>query len=176
MQAERKVLHVRKGDNVKILAGKDKGKTGKIASVDFESGRVVVDGANIIIKHQKSRKQNEQSSRNKLAGTIDSSNVQILCPSCGKPTRVAKKEVEVKGKQKWIRVCKKCTGKLDVGIDKKPDKKPKKVKGDEELAGTKAKTTKSLTKKVKSEVEVDETPKAKKGDGVTEKNSDGAIV
>jgi len=171
---EAKKIHVRKGDNVKILAGKDKGKTGKIMAVNFESGRVVVDGANIMIKHQKARNQQQQSSRNKLAGSMDSSNVQIVCPSCSKPTRVAKKEIEVKGKQKWMRVCKKCSAKLDVKQDKKPDKKAKKSKGEDEATDKKITKAKTVTTKKSQEEEVVTTKKG--GDGVTEKNADGAIV
>jgi len=168
-------MHVRKGDNVKILTGKDKGKTGRILEVGSESGRVVVDGANIIIKHSKAKSAQSQSSRAKQPGGIDASNVQVICPSCNKPTRVGKVAVEVKGKTKFVRACKKCAAKLDVKQDnKKADKKAKKSKKDEvaeEVKATSAEPKKTAKKPPKGEVEP---PKG--GDGVKEKNKDGAIV
>ena len=111
-------LNVKKGDNVVILAGKDKGRTGKIVSVNTSAGRVVVDGANEITKHVKARSANQQSRIEKKSGTIDASNVMILCPACNKATRVANK---VEGGKK-IRVCQKCGAALDVKAEKN-DKK-----------------------------------------------------
>ena len=167
-QAELKTIHVRTGDNVKILAGKDRGKTGKVTAVSFESGRVVVDGANIVIKHQKARSQQQQSTRDKRPGSIDSSNVQIVCPSCNKPTRVGKKAVEVKGKEKFVRICKKCTAVLDTKQDKKADKKAKKSKATEETAAATEEKAKKTTTSKKAATE--KAPKG--GDGVKEKNAD----
>ena len=151
-----KKLHVRKGDNVKIICGKDKGNTGKISAVNPDSGRVVVENSNIMIKHVKAKSAQQQSSIQKISGSIDASNVQILCPSCGKPTRVCGKAIEVKGKTKWQRTCKKCGATLDVKAAKPAEKKAKKKK-DEEIAD-------------------EETADTKGGDGITEKNEDGAIV
>jgi len=164
-------LHVRKGDNVKILTGKDKGNSGKISAVNPDSGRVVVDGQNIIIKHIKARSAQQQSTITKMPGSIDASNVQIICPACGKPTRVAKSAQASKdGKVKWIRACKKCKGSLDVKLDKKAKKSKKADKADktEEVA-----SDKKAKKTVKSK---DDKDTKKGGDGLTTKNADGAIV
>ena len=162
-------LHVKKGDNVKILAGKDKGNTGKITAVSPEKGRVVVENSNIIIKHIKAKNAQKQSSIQKVAGSIDASNVQIICPSCDKPTRVAHAEVEVNGKTKWKRICKKCGKSLDVKATKAVDKKAKKSKKDEPVKDDKkAKNADKVEKAVKPE-------KPRKVDK-SGKNADGAVV
>lgn len=116
-------LNVKKGDTVVILTGKDQGKTGKILSVSPKTGRVVVDGANEITKHIKARSANEQSRIEKKNGTIDASNVMVLCPACGKATRVAMK---FEGEKK-LRVCNKCGALLDAKAEK-AEKKTKKAK------------------------------------------------
>ena len=135
-------LNVKKGDNVVILAGKDKGRTGKIVSVNTSAGGVVVDGANEITKHVKARSANQQSRIEKKSGTIDASNVMILCPACNKATRVANK---VEGGKK-IRVCQKCGAALDVKAEKN-DKKEKKTKtAAAESTGTSAKKTRKSKK------------------------------
>ena len=135
-------LNVKKGDNVVILAGKDKGRTGKIVSVNTSAGRVVVDGANEITKHVKARSANQQSRIEKKSGTIDASNVMILCPACKKAKRVANK---VEGGKK-IRVCQKCGAALDVKAEKN-DKKEKKTKtAAAESTGTSAKKTRKSKK------------------------------
>ena len=135
-------LNVKKGDNVVILAGKDKGRTGKIVSVNTSAGRVVVDGANEITKHVKARSANQQSRIEKKSGTIDASNIMILCPACNKATRVANK---VEGGKK-IRVCQKCGAALDVKAEKN-DKKEKKTKtAAAESTGTSAKKTRKSKK------------------------------
>jgi len=178
-------LHVRKGDNVKILTGKDKGKTGRITAVNPDTGRIVVDGSNTIIKHNKAKNAQSQSSILKMAGSIDSSNVQIVCPACAKATRVAKLAADAKSKAKFVRACKKCNASLDVKQDKKVDKKAKKAKKDDEVATdagdaktatTKAKASTKAKKAVAGEEEVAGTSAKKDGDGVTTKNADGAIV
>ena len=93
---------VKTGDSVVVITGKDAGKKGKVLSVDVKKGRITVEGVNIVSKHQKARKAQEKSQIVKKEGTIDISNVMILCPTCGKPTRV--KHTEVEGKS--VRVCK----------------------------------------------------------------------
>jgi large subunit ribosomal protein L24 len=101
-------LSIRKGDQVVVIAGKDKGKKGKVIYVDPEDQTVIVDGVNIIIKHRKAKNQKQKSGRDKKAGAIHVSNVQILC-KCGKATRVGHK-IE-NGKKN--RVCAKCGEVLD---------------------------------------------------------------
>ena len=101
-------LNVRKGDNVKVLTGKDKGKTGKVLATDPKSGKVLVEGVNIATHHSKPRSATEQGGIKKVEAGIDVSNVQIICPSCKKNARV--RHIEVDGKS--VRVCKKCGANL----------------------------------------------------------------
>jgi len=101
-------VSIRKGDKVVIIAGKDKGKEGKVIFVDPVEGKVVVEGANIVIKHKKARSAQQKSQRTKQPSAINISNVQILC-KCGKATRVG--HVEIKGFRQ--RVCVKCKEVLD---------------------------------------------------------------
>lgn len=163
-------LNIKKGDNVKVIAGKDKNKTGKILSVDIDSRRVVVEGRNIVSKNVKARSAQETGGIKKIPSSIDVSNVQIICPSCSSVTRVAHAEVD--GKK--IRVCKKCEKSLDIKL-KAEKKSAKKVKADEAVdssekpakkvkakAGDVETTTKSATKKVAKTEEIGETKPVKK--------------
>lgn len=134
-------LFVKKGDTVLIIAGKDKGKTGKVTACDPEGNRVVVEGVNIITKHNKPRGVNQPGGINKLSGPIDASNVQVICPSCNKATRVSHND---DGKKK-IRVCKKCGASLEAV--KKVEKKPRKAaKAEESAEATEEKKTAKKTK------------------------------
>ncbi len=135
-------LNVKKGDNVKILAGKDKGKSGKITAVSVANQRVIVEDCNIITKHTKARSAQAQSSIQKVAGSIDVSNVQIICPTCSKSTRVANTVIE--GKKS--RTCKKCGASLDIKVADKKVKKAKKAEA-KSADDTKKKTAKKTTAK-----------------------------
>lgn len=114
-------LHVRKGDNVVVLAGKDKGKTGKILVANPSDNTVVVEGVNIICKNKKARTAQEKSAIVKKEGKINVSNVQIVCPECNKATRVANKLVDGKN----VRTCKHCGASLDGKASKKAVKATK---------------------------------------------------
>lgn len=116
-------LHVKKGDNVLVLAGKDKGKTGKVLSANPANHTVVVDGVNVVTKHRKTRSAQQPGGIEKVNGNIDSSNVQIICPACGKATRVG--NAEVNGKKS--RVCVKCGASLDAKAAKAEKKTVKKT-------------------------------------------------
>lgn len=116
-------LHVKKGDNVLVLAGKDKGKTGKVLSANPANHTVVVDGVNVVTKHRKPRSAQQPGGIEKVNGNIDSSNVQIICPACGKATRVG--NAEVNGKKS--RVCVKCGASLDTKAAKAEKKTAKKT-------------------------------------------------
>ncbi|MBR3271479.1 MAG: 50S ribosomal protein L24 [Clostridia bacterium] len=102
-------LNVKKGDTVVVISGQDKGKHGKVLTAYPEKGRVSVQGANMITKHVKPRRQGEAGGRIETEGTIDASNVMMVCPKCGKATRVAHQVVD--GKK--VRVCKKCGKVMD---------------------------------------------------------------
>ena len=97
-------LHVKTGDNVMIISGKDKGKTGKVLVADPKALKVIVEGVNVATKHQKAQKKGQDGGIIKVETPIYVSKVQLVCPKCGKGTRVAYKIVD--GKK--VRVCKKC--------------------------------------------------------------------
>ncbi|MBR2645680.1 MAG: 50S ribosomal protein L24 [Clostridia bacterium] len=102
-------LNIKKGDTVVVISGQDKGKKGEILHADPANNRVTVKGANMITKHVKPRKQGEAGGRIEQEGTINASNVMMVCPKCGKATRVAHQFVD--GKK--VRVCKKCGKVMD---------------------------------------------------------------
>ena len=145
-------MTVKKGDTVVVIAGKDKGKKGKILEVFPKDNRVIVDGVNIVSKHKKARTQQEQSAIIKKTAPIDASNVMVVCGVCGKATRVAHREID--GKK--VRVCKKCSASLDKEYVKQTKKDAKKVvKADsknekETKPTTKTTSTKTSSKETKS--------------------------
>ena len=81
-------MNVKVNDTVLVITGKYKGKTGKVLATYPKMGTVIVEGVNIVHKHEKARKANETSRIVTEEGTINVSNVEVVCPSCGKPTRV----------------------------------------------------------------------------------------
>lgn len=139
-------LHVKKGDNVLVLAGKDKGKTGKIVSADPKNGVVVVDGVNVVTKHKKPRSAQQPGGIEKVNGNIDASNVQIICPACGKATRIAAGEIVENGKTKKVRLCKKCGANMDAKAPK-AEKKTRKAKTAEAVETPAEETVKKTTVK-----------------------------
>ena len=102
-------MNIKKGDNVVVIAGKDKGKTGKVLEVSASAGKVTVDNVNVVKRHQKPRSQQDKGGIISKVAPVDSSNVMVLCAECGKATRVAHKELD--GKK--VRICKKCGASLD---------------------------------------------------------------
>ena len=101
-------LHVKTGDTVMIISGKDKGQTGKVLAVSPKEGKVIVEGHNKVTNHVKPRRQGEQGGIVKAEGAIYACKVMPVCPKCGKPTRVG---VSIKD-GKNVRVCKKCGAEL----------------------------------------------------------------
>ena len=97
-------MNIRRDDKVVVISGKDKGKEGKVLIADPKAGKLVVSGVNVATKHQKPRKQGEEGGIIKVETPIYVSKVQLVCPKCGKATRVGFK-VE-NGKK--TRICKKC--------------------------------------------------------------------
>ncbi len=100
-----KQVHVKTGDTVIILNGKERGKQGKVMAVSPKEGKVIVEGRNMVSKHVKPRKMGDQGGIVKAEGAIYACKVQIVCPRCGKPTRVAHKIYEDGTKE---RICTKC--------------------------------------------------------------------
>ncbi|MCE7043673.1 50S ribosomal protein L24 [Dyadobacter sp. CY312] len=90
-------LHIRKGDTVKVISGNAKGETGVIKKVLVEKSRATVEGVNMITKHVKPNAQNPQGSIEKLEGTIHISNLMVVDPKSGEPTRTGRK-ADDKGK------------------------------------------------------------------------------
>lgn len=86
-----KKLHIKKGDTVYVNAGNDKGKTGKVLSVDIEKSRVVVEGVNMVSKHTKPNSKQPQGGIIRMEAPIHVSNLNLIDPKSGKPTRVGYK-------------------------------------------------------------------------------------
>ena len=95
---------IKKGDNVVVIAGKDKGKEGKVLRVNLKDSTVLVEGVNMVKKHMKPGRQSQEGGIIKIETPIYVSKVQLVCPKCGKGTRVGYKLAD--GKK--VRVCKKC--------------------------------------------------------------------
>ena len=100
-------MKIRKGDRVQVLAGKDRGKTGTVTFAYPARGKVVVDGLNVAKKHQKPTRNTMQGGIIDKEMPMPVSNVAIVCPSCGKPTRVGYR-FEPDGTK--VRICRKCEG------------------------------------------------------------------
>ena len=101
-------MNVKKGDTVVVLSGKDKGKKGKVQRTVPSEAKVVVEGINMVTCHTKPRRQGEEGGIVRREAALYASKVQVVCPKCGKPTRVGHK---VEGGKK-TRVCKKCGAEL----------------------------------------------------------------
>ena len=118
-------LKIRQGDTVQVLSGKDRGKRGRVIQALPRQGRVVVENLNVVKRHTRPRPIRDSS---RMGGTqiqpggviekaapIDVSNVMLVCPTCGLPTRVGYKFKEVKGETVKVRICKRagCGEELD---------------------------------------------------------------
>ena len=102
--------HLKSGDEVVVITGKDKGKKGKVISVDPKSGKILVEKVNMVIRHSKPRRQGEAGGRLEKEAPIYGSKVMRVCPKCGKPTRIGRKVLENGEKS---RCCKKCLEIID---------------------------------------------------------------
>ncbi len=106
-------MNIKKGDKVTILAGKDKGKTGKVLQVFPNRERVSVEGLNLLIKHMRPRREGEKGQRIEFPAPMNISNLMLVCPKCSKPARVSYKTVKGDKGNKKFRVCKKCDQVVD---------------------------------------------------------------
>ena len=155
-------MKVKKNDTVVVITGKDVKKTGKVLTALPKLNRVIVEGVNVQEKNRKARSAQETSQKIKKEGPIDASNVLVICPVCGKATRVG--YVIVDGKK--VRACKKCGASLDVKVEKKEaakktTKKASTKKATEEVA-TEAAPKKTRTKKTETAPAVEEVKEVKK--------------
>ena len=110
-------MRIRKADNVAIITGKDRGKTGKVTKVFPLLGKVVVEGVNLRKKHVRPRKQGQKGQIVQLPGLINISNVALICPACGQKTKISFKfketgSVQNKKSRAKTRFCKKCQKKI----------------------------------------------------------------
>ena len=101
-------MKIKVGDKVKILKGKDSGKEGKVLQVFVKEGRAVVEGLNLMIKHQKAKRQGEKGQRIQFPSPINIASLALLCPKCGRPTRVGFQVIRQDNKTTKNRQCKKC--------------------------------------------------------------------
>lgn len=97
-------MKIRKGDQILIISGKDKGRKGKVIEAFPAQGRIVVEGINLRKKHMRPKKSGEKGQIVELPGSLAVSNTKIICPKCKKATRIGYK---AEGKKKY-RICKKC--------------------------------------------------------------------
>ena len=106
-------MNVKSGDTVVVISGVNKGKSGKIQKAFPKKGKVIVEGIAMVKRHQKPRGQGMPGGIVEKEAAIQVSNVMLICPSCKKGTRVAHKFIDVAGKQKKVRACKKCSANID---------------------------------------------------------------
>jgi len=99
-------MKIKKNDNVAVISGKDKGKSGKVLRAMPKADKLLIESINIIKRHQRPRKQGEKGQILQMPSPIHVSNVMLICPKCSKPTRVGYR-LEGGGK---LRICKKCGG------------------------------------------------------------------
>jgi len=103
-------MRIKKDDNVLVIAGKDRGKSGKVRLVYAGQNRLLVDGVNIAKKHSKARGRVRQAGIIEREAPIQASNVMVLCSKCGKPARIGRRELS-DGKR--VRYCKSCGEVID---------------------------------------------------------------
>ncbi|HLG50614.1 MAG TPA: 50S ribosomal protein L24 [Chloroflexota bacterium] len=101
-------MHVRTGDTVLVIAGRERGKTGQITRAFPKENRVIVGGVNLVKRHMKPRPGVAQAGIIEKEAPLHASNVMLICPSCQRPTRVGHRFYEENGVQRKARVCKRC--------------------------------------------------------------------
>ena len=109
-------MHVKTGDEVLIIAGKDKDKRGKIKESRPKANRVIVEGLNIVKRHMKARGPGKPSGIIEMEAAIHASNVMLICPQCGKAARTGHRfleETDNKGRARKVRYCKVCDEAVD---------------------------------------------------------------
>lgn len=97
-------MNIKKGDNVQMMRGKDRGKTGSVLSVSSLEKRIVIEGLNLIKKRARPKAQGKKGEMVSVPRAIDASNVMLVCKNCKVPARIG---VRMQGEQK-VRYCKKC--------------------------------------------------------------------
>lgn len=102
-------MHIKKNDTVKIITGKDRGKTGKVVRAYPENSQVVVEGANLVVRHARARRAGEKGQKMYFPKPLAVSKVMLLCPKCSEPSRIGVRTLpSTDMRQKKERFCKKC--------------------------------------------------------------------
>ncbi|MCC5915549.1 MAG: 50S ribosomal protein L24 [Balneolaceae bacterium] len=101
-----KKLKVKKGDQVEVIAGNDKGKRGRVLFVYPKRERVLVEGINMRTHHEKPSQENPQGGRLKKEGAVHISNLMVIDPTTDEPTRIGRKRIEEEGGGRWVRYAK----------------------------------------------------------------------
>ncbi|PIR73217.1 MAG: 50S ribosomal protein L24 [Candidatus Moranbacteria bacterium CG10_big_fil_rev_8_21_14_0_10_35_21] len=101
-------MKIKKGDQVKMLAGKDRGKIGKVLTIFPVEEKLTVEGLNLMKKHVRPKKEGEKGQIVEIPRRVDSSNVMVVCPKCGKNSRIGLRQ----SKSGKLRICKKCQTEL----------------------------------------------------------------
>ena len=101
---------VKKNDRVKVLTGRDRGKSGRVLFVDLKKRRIIVEGLNMVRKTQRPTQQNQKGGIIDIEAPLHLSNVMVVCPKCDKTSRIQKKALE---NSKRVRICGKCGEILD---------------------------------------------------------------
>ncbi len=96
-------MKIHTGDNVKVICGADRGKTGRVTHVNHENGRVTIENLNMAYKHVKRSQRNPQGGRLHIAMPMDASNVMVICPKTNKPTRVGYRYLEDGTKERYAK-------------------------------------------------------------------------
>ena len=148
-------IKIKKGDTVKILYGKERGRRGPVVAVDSKKKKIIIEGLNLYKKHLKGDGRTTTSEIVTIEKPFPASKVMLVCPSCDKPTRV---EIKTEGEEK-VRVCKKCGKNIIKNEIKESKKKEEKV---EEKKTTKKTPKKKPTKTKKSTKKTKAKPKDKK--------------
>ncbi len=99
-----KFMKIKKGDKVKMLSGKDRGKTGKV--IKARDGKISVEGLNLVKKHMRPKKQGEKGQRIEVPRSVDISKAMLVCPGCGAATRIGYKLTDKGVKQRFCKKCK----------------------------------------------------------------------
>jgi len=99
------MLKVKKNDKVRVISGKDKGKTGKVLRIEPDKNRIYIERMNITKRHTRKKGQNQPGGIISKEGPIHLSNVRVICPNCGKLSRVG---FEIKDSGEKVRICRKC--------------------------------------------------------------------
>ena len=101
-------MKIKKNDQIKMLSGKDRGKSGKVLRVLRENNKAIVEGLNLVKKHNRPKREGEKGQRVEIPRAVNVSSLMLICPKCAKPARVGYK---ISGNHKY-RICKKCKAEI----------------------------------------------------------------